>query len=96
MIADSLDSKANIKMKIVRIYFIDRNFLPCNKEIKITNPKEGDIVAILVSGGYGSAMSSNYNMRPFGSEVLVKNKEIILIKRRQTYQEMMSLFEDFI
>jgi len=67
-----------------------------NKEIKITNPKEGDIVAILVSGGYGSAMSSNYNMRPFGSEVLVKNKEIILIKRRQTYQEMMSLFEDFI
>ena len=63
-----------------------------NKEIKMADPQEGDLIAILVAGGYGTAMSSNYNMRNLAAEVLIRNKKIILTKRRQTYKEMMRLF----
>ncbi len=63
-----------------------------NKGIKMINPKEGDILAILVAGGYGASMSSNYNMRALACEVLIKDKKIILTKRIQTYKEIISLY----
>ena len=63
-----------------------------NKGIEMTDPQEGDIVAILVSGGYGSSMSSNYNMRELIPEVLIDEGKERLIKRKQTYEEIVSLF----
>ena len=63
-----------------------------NKKIEIVDPKEGDIVAILVAGGYGSSMSSSYNMRELAAEVLIKNEKIILTKKRQSFKDVMSLF----
>lgn len=63
-----------------------------NRDIELSDPMEGDVVAILVAGGYGSSMSSNYNMRALAAEVLIRDKKIILTKRRQEYSEIMALF----
>jgi diaminopimelate decarboxylase len=63
-----------------------------NKKIEMIDPREGDLVAILVVGGYGSSMSSNYNMRSLAPEILIKNGKIILIKKRQNFQDIMNLF----
>lgn len=63
-----------------------------NKGIEIGEPEEGDIVAILVAGAYGSSMSSNYNIREGISEVMVVDEKIILTKKRQTYEGVMREF----
>ena len=43
--------------------------------------KEGDLLAILNSGAYGSSMSSNYNVRPLVDEILIDkdNYNIIIV-----------------
>lgn len=66
-----------------------------NKGIEITEPREGDILAILTAGGYGSSMSSNYNLRETASEVLIDGDKIFLTKKRQTYGQIMDCFTDY-
>jgi diaminopimelate decarboxylase len=51
----------------------------------------GDLVAILDTGAYGSAMASNYNRRPFPPEVLVDDGKWRVIRRRQTIEDMVML-----
>lgn len=51
----------------------------------------GDLLAILDTGAYGSAMSSNYNRRPLPAEVLVDNGRTTLIRRRQTIEDQLAL-----
>lgn len=53
--------------------------------------ERGDILCIHDVGAYGSAMSSNYNARPFAAEVLVENGTARLVRRRQTIAEMIEL-----
>ena len=60
-----------------------------NKGIEMGDPKECDILAILVAGGYGSAMSSNYNIRETIAEVMVEGDDITLTKKKQTYEQVM-------
>ncbi len=50
--------------------------------------KEGEFLAIMGAGAYGFSMSSNYNSRCKPAEVLVKDKKVYLIRRRQTYQDL--------
>jgi diaminopimelate decarboxylase len=49
---------------------------------------EGELVAILDSGAYGMAISSNYNARPRAAEVLVDRRSSRLIRRRETFKDM--------
>ena len=63
-----------------------------NRDIELIDPQEGDLVAILVAGGYGSSMSSAYNMRELAAEVLVEEGTPRLIRRRQTYEDLMAQF----
>jgi diaminopimelate decarboxylase len=51
----------------------------------------GDLLAILDAGAYGSAMGSTYNRRPLAPEVLVDGGHARLIRRRQTFEEMLML-----
>lgn len=60
-----------------------------NKSIDIVDPREGDILAILVAGGYGASMSSNYNGRPYVAEAMLDADALTLTRKRQTYEEMM-------
>ena len=54
-------------------------------------PRAGDLVAFRTAGAYGAVMSSTYNARPLIAEVLVNGKESALIRRRQTYEELIGL-----
>lgn len=52
--------------------------------------KRGDLVAVMSAGAYGFTMSSNYNSRPRAPEVLVKGSEFWVIRRRETYQDLVA------
>ena len=50
--------------------------------------KENDLVAITNVGAYGSTLSSNYNTRPLASEIIIKNGNIKIIRKRQKISEI--------
>jgi diaminopimelate decarboxylase len=53
--------------------------------------REGEAVALLSAGAYGFSMASNYNSRPRPPEILVEGSEARLIRRRETYQDLIAL-----
>jgi diaminopimelate decarboxylase len=52
--------------------------------------KEGDILAILDSGAYGYAMSSNYNLRPRCAEILIAGGKAVLIRNAESFDDLFS------
>ena len=54
----------------------------------------GDLLATFSAGAYGMAMSSNYNSRCRAAEVLVTGRTHRLIRRRETYQDLVRAEED--
>ena len=50
--------------------------------------REGDLLAIMSAGAYAMAMSSNYNSRPRAAEVLVRDGEARLVRRREALAEL--------
>ena len=51
----------------------------------------GERVAILSAGAYGFSMSNSYNTRPQVAEVLVDQGKVKLIRKRQTFQDLIGL-----
>ena len=49
---------------------------------------EGDLLAIMSAGAYGFVMASNYNSRPLPAEALVHGDKIALIRKRQTWKDL--------
>jgi diaminopimelate decarboxylase len=58
------------------------------KDRRVPPLKEGDYVAIFSAGAYGMSMSSNYNARPRPCEVLVGGRKSSVIRRRETYEDL--------
>ncbi|HKT31874.1 MAG TPA: diaminopimelate decarboxylase [Gammaproteobacteria bacterium] len=50
----------------------------------------GDLLAIMNAGAYGASMASNYNARPRAAELLVDGAHAILIRRRETLDDLMA------
>lgn len=50
----------------------------------------GDLLAVFSAGAYGMAMSSNYNARCRAAEVLVTSHTHRLIRRRETYSDLVA------
>lgn len=50
--------------------------------------REGDILAIYNAGAYGFSMSSNYNSRYRPAEVLVLDGKAHLIRKRETFEDL--------
>lgn len=48
----------------------------------------GDLLAVMSTGAYGMAMSSNYNTRPRVAEVMVDGTQSHLIRRREAVEEL--------
>jgi diaminopimelate decarboxylase len=48
-------------------------------------------VAIMTTGAYGAVMSSAYNARPPAAEVLVKESEWSIVRRRLSDDELVGL-----
>lgn len=56
---------------------------------QLNEVREGDILAIHNAGAYGFMMSSNYNSRLRPAEVLVLNQEAHLIRKRESFEDLM-------
>ena len=52
--------------------------------------QRGDLLAIFSAGAYGTAMSSNYNSRPRGCELLIDGGKVTEIRRRETYADLIA------
>lgn len=63
------------------------DFLGKNRDLAL---KEGDLLAIRSSGAYGFVMSSNYNSRPRIPEIMVDKDRVILIRRRETIDDLLA------
>lgn len=63
------------------------DFLAKDRELKAVKP--GEFLAVMSAGAYGFSMSSNYNSRPKAAEVLVKGREHSLVRRRETYNDLL-------
>ena len=50
--------------------------------------QEGDLLAIMSAGAYGFVMASNYNSRPLPAEALVRGDKFALIRKRQTWEDL--------
>src|SRR5206468_3068602 len=51
---------------------------------------EGDLLAIMSAGAYGFVMASNYNSRPLPAEALVRGDQLALIRKRQTWEDLVA------
>ena len=58
-------------------------------DILLPGPAAGDVIAIPAAGAYCPSMASNYNLNPRPPIVLVNNGESRLIRRRESYADMM-------
>ena len=62
-------------------FAVDRLLPPC---------EPGDLLVIKTTGAYGAAMASNYNSRPLAAEVLLDRGRYAMVRRRQTFEEMIA------
>lgn len=53
--------------------------------------ESGEHLAVFSAGAYGFTMSSNYNSRPRAAEVLVDGSQVILARKRETYDDLIAL-----
>jgi diaminopimelate decarboxylase len=58
------------------------------KDRRLPDVGRGDLLATFSAGAYGMAMSSNYNSRPRAAEVLVDGSTHRLVRRRETYSDL--------
>jgi diaminopimelate decarboxylase len=54
----------------------------------IANVLPGDLLAVCTAGAYGFVSSSNYNARPRPAEILVEGATHRVIRRRETYADL--------
>ena len=56
---------------------------------KLTEVHEGDYLVFYNAGAYGFEMSSNYNSRLKPAEVLVKDGQALLIRKREAFEDLL-------
>ncbi len=55
---------------------------------RLPEARVGDLLVIECAGAYGFVMGSNYNSRPLAAEVLIQDGQSHLIRRRQTFEDL--------
>ncbi len=65
------------------------DFLARERELPVVAP--GDLLAIRDVGAYCFAMASNYNLRPRPAEVLCEDGAFRLIRRRESFEDLVRL-----
>eukprot|EP00177_Eucheuma_denticulatum_P003082 GFKZ01005561.1.p2 GENE.GFKZ01005561.1~~GFKZ01005561.1.p2 ORF type:complete len:521 (-),score=74.54 GFKZ01005561.1:3100-4527(-) len=63
------------------------------KERMLPRPTEGAGLAVMDAGAYCYAMASNYNMKVKPAEVLVDGDSWKVIRRAETFEELMAVYE---
>ena len=62
------------------------DFLAKGRALQELRP--GELIAVMSAGAYGFSMSTNYNSRPRVAEVLVRDKEMFVIREREDYEDL--------
>jgi diaminopimelate decarboxylase len=62
-----------------------------DRGVRLPPLREGDLLAVLDAGGYGFAFASNFLNKPRPAEVMVDGGEARLVRRRETYHDMLRL-----
>ena len=62
------------------------DFLARDRNLEVPDP--GELYVVRDAGAYGVVMSSNYNLRPRAAEALVENGQARLIRRRETFEDL--------
>ncbi len=60
------------------------------RDRKLPPVQRGDLMAIFTAGAYGFVMASHYNSRPNAAEVLVDGDSFRTIRRRETYDDLLT------
>ena len=60
------------------------------RDIGLPALRAGEVIAIPSSGAYAPSMASNYNLNPRPPVVIVKDGSTRLIRRRETYEDLMT------
>ena len=66
------------------------------KNIQLPQTSNDDIIAIYSAGAYGFTMASNYNTRGKVAEIAVQNGEERLIRRRETFEDLIVHEEQYL
>jgi len=66
------------------------------KDIELPSTNPGDLVIIHSAGAYGFTMSSNYNTRPRAAEIAVENGKDRIIRRRETFEDLIACEKDYL
>jgi diaminopimelate decarboxylase len=64
------------------------DFLARDRELPVV--EEGELLAVMSAGAYGFAMASNYNARPRAAEVLVQGNRFSIVRRRESYEDLIA------
>lgn len=58
------------------------------KERPLPEMRAGELVALMSTGAYGAAQTSQYNSRALIPEILVRDKQYSMIRKRPSFEEM--------
>jgi diaminopimelate decarboxylase len=79
-------TRPRVKASLVGPICESGDFLAKDREMPAFAP--GELVAVMSAGAYGFSMSSNYNARPRVAEILVQDQEFYVIRKRETYRQL--------
>ena len=79
-------SDSRIRADVVGPVCESGDFLALDREMQ--NVRPGDLLAVFDVGAYGFVMSSSYNSRPRGAEVLVDGDRFAIVTERENYQTL--------
>jgi diaminopimelate decarboxylase len=63
------------------------------KDREVACLAQGELLAVMSAGAYGFSLSSNYNSRPRAAEVLVTAETYRVVRKRESYQDLVRLEE---
>ena len=66
------------------------------KDVELPALKHGDILVIKSAGAYGFTMSSNYNSRGRAAEVAIEEGRDRLIRKRESFEDLIRLEKEFL
>lgn len=66
------------------------------KGVSLPSLQSGDLLAIKSAGAYGFSMSSNYNTRCRAAEVAIYDGQDRLIRKRESFDELIALEKDLV
>jgi diaminopimelate decarboxylase len=68
------------------------DFIAKDRVMPVLQPNS--LIAVMSAGAYGFCLSSNYNSRPRAAEVLVSGSAYEVIRKRESYEDLVRLEED--